>query len=130
MSHSGNQFGLIGRVLGRGSRWRSVLFGLLYELRNFPRRMAARCKEDIRQGVCLGPLLEQSYDTELLIPCIATHARIADMQRAFQSFPFLTAVDQRVVLDVWEMGFRFGATQTEAKRCGTPSSIAEQFPSL
>ena len=128
MSHSGNQFGLIGRVLGRGSRWRSVLFGLLYEVRNLPRRMAALRKGDIRLGVCSGPLAVWSASKGRLIPCMSTHARNADMQKLFRDHQFLTAVDLPVALNAWEMGFRFGVSQEGERYCDTASSTEAQLP--
>jgi hypothetical protein len=120
-----NLRGLIVRVRRRGSRLRNVLFGLLGEICNLPRRMAVECRRGA-QGEYLGPWLEESPRTGFLTPCIRTQARIADMQKLFQAYPFLTPIDLPAVLSAWESGFRCGVHQSETRCCGTASSSAEQ----
>ena len=95
------------------------------ELRNLSRRMGAQCKEDLRVEVCAGPMLERPASNGSLIPCMSTHTRIANTQKLFRDYPFLTAIDLAVVLDAWEMGFQFGVRQTEARCCGTAFSTVE-----
>jgi hypothetical protein len=56
---------------------------------------------------------------------MSTHTRIANTQKLFRDYPFLTAIDLAVVLDAWEMGFQFGVRQTEARCCGTAFSTVE-----
>src|ERR1035438_3266097 len=105
-----NLRGLVVRVRRHGSRLRNVLFGLLGEICNLPRRMAVECRRDAR-GEYLGPWLEESPRTGFLTPCIGTQARIADMQKLFGDYPFLTPIDLPAVLCAWESGFRCGVHQ-------------------
>ena len=127
-SHFGNLRGVAVRLPAHLFRWRSVLFGLLYEVCNLPRRMAVRCRGDIRPGVCLGLPLETSASIGPLIPCMSTHARTVDMQKLFRDFPFLTAIGHRVLLSAWEMECLFGVGPQETQCCDTASSIAKQVP--
>ena len=123
-SHRGSLPGVAARLPDLWFRLRGTLFGLLYEVRNIPRRMAARCKEGA--GVVpAGPLLWRPDNKGPLTQCMKTQAHIRDMQKLFRDHPFLTAVDLPVGLAAWEMGFQFGVRQSQAQCCDTSSASAE-----
>jgi hypothetical protein len=114
------------------SRWsllRTLLYVLLGEVRILPLRMAIICRRRLDQGVDLGPLMEEGRDG-ILIPCMSTHAHIADMQTLFQRYPALTVVDWLPCLDAWEMGHQFGVRQAEARCYGIASSTSSELESL